>query len=236
MVDFFGKVSEGALVNLFGTGLAQIGTQVRNVENSAVIRSLFNKGDVRVVLSHAGQIGEGDAVGVGDVMALIELLGHGYNLTNLRDSFSFFSSLNKDGDVKQNLITIGGPAVNPLTGGLLDSVVNATGRSKDALIEAMRLKRDALNQFLDSGRGGKSFDVGVIIKTKNPYERNSEVLIVFGWTGYGTWGAMRFVFSDELKKKIKTLQGNYFECMVKVEVQYNCPQLIVIDGFRELEW
>jgi hypothetical protein len=76
-------------------------------------------------------------------------------------------------------------------------------------------------------------DCGVVIRTRNPFDLEKEVLILCGCYGYGTWGAAEFIQSAEFLRRVPRY-SRYLECVMSVDVLREAPQQVEVEVLRSL--
>jgi DNA-binding MarR family transcriptional regulator len=109
-----------------------------------------------------------------------------------------------ENDLKNNLILIGGPAVNAIT-----SKINS---KLPIRFERMRDKENFYTGF-HSNVSGKDYaeeECGIIVKANNPFDRNKDVLVIAGRRSSGTRAAI-LAF---LKKFDEICKGNSYDSKV----------------------
>ncbi len=130
---------------------------------------------------------------------------------------------------QNNIILFGGPMSNNLL--------------KDIMIE----KKKTFLQFQDhtiiNTKNNKRFepkikdnrvikDFGIIIKIKNPYNSDLNLIIVAGCFDYGTFLSAKMLTNPEGVKKISKIVGaDYFEIVVSGDIIEGTPQTPVIEDY-----
>ena len=235
---YFVNICTAIVTFIFSFTFAYIIHQIKYKRENWIIKDFFKK-DIRIVVAQHDDFCDYESsglIGVGCFNALLELQKKAYKQKEIQDNILFFNDLDKDKDIKSNLIIIGGPDVNPLTLNFLKTVnSNIIYRDNNEHIISCFDKLD--NRFLypnmDNVKGCGS-DYGIVIKAKNPINNNSNILIIFGGYGYGTWGAMRYALSKEIKKEIKKIESNSFECVLRIDVMYKKIQTVKIERLTKI--
>jgi len=125
------------------------------------------------------------------------LLFFGSFLNRIEKNVCLLDTEVKERDLKDNLIVIGGPIVNTITAKLNDKLLVSF------------LKRE--KSFFSKLTNKKYFDdeIGVIIKQKNPFNKNKHVLVIEGKRYFGTKACVICFLNyfEELNKRIN--EKNY---------------------------
>jgi len=132
-------------------------------------------------------------------------MGHdGINATNLAlflgtflnyipENVIKFDTQLKEEDMKKNLILIGGPGVN--------SIVSKINKKLPIKFVQVKYKENYYTGFKSdiSGKTYSSESYGIIAKTKNPFEKNKEIMVIAGRKFSGTKAAV-LAFSQKLEE------------------------------------
>ena len=160
--------------------------------------------------------------GVGDAMGLSELTKH---LDERRyNSFTVEYADKLNGELlSENLILIGGPDANQITGDVVSRLELSLGFGNPDNHEIgfyNRKNNEIYNPIIKNEKVVK--DYGVIISAKNPYNTQNRVLLFFGSFGFGTWAALKYVTSDAfLRQEIG--DDDDFECLIETDVIKDTP-------------
>jgi hypothetical protein len=114
-------------------------------------------------------------------------------------------------DRRKNIVTLGGPRVNPFTMEILEEMQNNNYEHYDPVFEFVennqnpdhwQILRGNTGKYQSESHnvvnpGGAIHDTALIIKLTNPREKNTKVLVLAGIRGIGTWAA-----ADHLRKNI----------------------------------
>jgi hypothetical protein len=185
-------------------------------------RPYLGEGAVIVIGHFAMPQFEGSGlVGLGDAMALTEIQNYcevlGVSHPPVRDA----RRLGPD-DRGQHLILLGGPDANRVTEQVLARIapkLNASFESvEDLLGNAVYRPEGRTNELTK--------DVGVIIETANPFDREKRVMLLFGCYGYGTWAAARFSKTGSFLDTPTVAAQRGVECILETEVINDTPYAI----------
>jgi len=173
----------------------------------------FTQGELLFVLPHREH--EPTAimprVALEDVLAMRNIM-HILSKTTWKGSVGFRDvSHLSDSDKKKNIFTIGGPEANIFT----REILNCLPESERLIFEhdpscltQWIIRRGEITTYRSSSYAVpdgaaveiERSDVGLLVKTKNPYKDGAIVLVVAGIRGIGTWGA-----ADCLRKSAKEI-------------------------------
>lgn len=206
----------------------------------------FTSGEVRLVVGRFAMFNEFEPtgfVGGGDVNASAELRRF-LNTLDLPDPTISYAHVNLnilglpdpvisyadaiDGDqLKANLILLGGPDANKITGEVMDRI--STGLRFGDPSQNEIVIRDVVTGKLyaplrQKPSGKIRTDYGAIIRSPNPFDPSKHVLIVVGSFGYGTWAAMRYAMSREFLRTRVALSGKPLEALIETDVYADTPQ------------
>lgn len=136
---------------------------------------------------------------------------------------------------QQNLILICSPKANDITADTLEALnktlsefnltFNKISTKPDewgivfdnAMLESDSYKQiaDLISQGIDPEEGTQN-DYGVIVRAKNPWNREKKLVIIAGIRGIGTWGAARCL-RDKANQLAKSTKGKNFIQIVEIE-------------------
>jgi hypothetical protein len=195
----------------------------------------FISTDLKIVV---GRFREFDAfeasglAGVGDMQAAAELVAF-LGKVGLRASGRAVEIIYHDqlpGEFYgSNLVCIGGPDANRATERMLSRIHRtiATGDDNTSFRDAET--GDAYSSVIakEPGSGGRevvTLDYGLIVKTSNPINPDSSVLVFAGSFGYGSWAGIRLAQLREFLAAPPVSEGASIECLYKTEIFEEIPQ------------
>jgi hypothetical protein len=130
---------------------------------------------------------------------------------------------------QNNIILFGGPISNSLVKKIMVEKNKTSLQFQDhTIINTKNNKR-----FKPEIRENKVIkDFGIIIKMKNPFNSNLNLIIVAGCFDYGTFLSGKALTNPESSKKILKIAGtNYFEIVVSGDIIEGIPQSPVIEDY-----
>jgi len=170
-------------------------------------------------------------LGIGDAMALAEVRQFLLRLGAQEPEIAFANQLVGD-QLQRTLILIGGPDANTVTRDAVTSIASSLrfGDSANHEVSIRDISTSPATIYPSTAD-----DCGVIIRTRNPFERAREVLILAGSFGHGTLAAARYAISQEFLKQEVVKAGQPLECLVETDVVRDTPQKIRVKVLRPLE-
>jgi len=172
-------------------------------------------------------------LGVGDASAMVELRSTLESIGLSSIPIAYSDQLNGEG-LKTNLVVLGGPDPNTLTGQLSKRIAS-TLRFGDPKRREISF-RDVEENKIFSPRIGKSGEVesdcGILIVGRNPFAPTKRVAICAGSFGYGTWAAVRFLLSSAYLHH--PLGKTEAEFLLETDVLWSAPQEAKLMVSREL--
>lgn len=168
-------------------------------------------------------------------------------LAALRSSFDIaYASQASDGQLRENLIILGGTEVNSLTSTILEKVGSAFRLDKNAMTIADSRTRKIYRTEWDvdplDGASRRDFDhswfistntegarvarrfrtdYGMIIRTANPFASHKSLVLICGIYGFGTWAGAQLPFDEDFLRRVSGLDR--FECLFQVHVHQRQP-------------
>jgi hypothetical protein len=217
-----------------------------NTLDSALISSIPAESDrrplVETITKHVGRQELSGLIGRGDYDSLVDMLIQ-FKALGLPFRHDVLHPMHVGARKTDNLILLGGTDVNPLTGTIgrrigcqLEIAMNAAGRN------AVRDNRLNSEYPVDDGsqvnaRGEKvELDYGILARGRNPENPDSEVLIIAGAHGLGTWAATQVALNSEHQRAILRATKDYksgVEALVRYERSGGPPEPHVTIS---LEW
>jgi hypothetical protein len=157
--------------------------------------------------------------GVGDVIAMSTLITFFAN-SGIKPPSVLYSDPPNGDELTGNLIVLGDADMNKVA-----KLIDERG---ETAIEAIGIKfQDKLSGRLFephmNAQKTSGVDVGVIIKTVNPYSSGSYVFILAGSYGYGTRAAATLATSSDFLSLVKS-RWSTCECVFSVDVVNDVPQ------------
>jgi hypothetical protein len=210
----------------------------------------FFEGALVVVIGHfpgaelfegSGLVGTGDAFAFGELASFFHTIGQPTPVLVGGDTAD-------PRTLRSNLVCIGGPDVNLATRTLLAEIATSLEFGDPDRHEIWT--KDPTSQRIFAPRTSPNApdevasDYCVLVKARNPYDRDKRVLLVFGGFGSGTWAGAKFLASDNLWKTALTgtfppvgwfhriwglIRGRYsglpdsFECVIEARVKTGTP-------------
>lgn len=172
----------------------------------------------------SGLVGVGDMQAAAEVAAFFAELGvrRGANAIDIvyQDQFS--------GDLYgANLISIGGPEGNRVTERILRRINHSIKFDSGSSLRDTETDTVYNPEFETEGEGRKTLvlDYGLLIKAPNPLDPRHTVMIIAACYGYGTWAGARLARSSQFLHTELAEQGEAIECLFKVEVIEEAPQI-----------
>jgi hypothetical protein len=167
-------------------------------------------------------------VGIGDALALKELQSY-FDSAGLGEVRVLYDRQVQGDSLRSDLVSIGGPDANEITRRILDRTP-ATLRCgnpdmHEVAIHDLREHRVyAPRQISRDGEPKILSDYAFILKTRNPFNPDREVLVVAGSFGYGSWAGIRLLIDPLFLKLPLVSSGRSFECLVETDVELDTPQ------------
>lgn len=155
----------------------------------------------------------------GDAMALGTIMG-ALNNRGIRD-IDVIPTYNFSGDRYQhNLILLGGPDANIITREVYERIdTKFSFGDPDNNEISLSDTFTAVNYSPTfSSRNEVIGDYGLVFKTKNPFNQESEVIILAGCFGFGTNSASMLFDQNSLIQQIEDSHGKHFEALVFSDV------------------
>ncbi|MBF6476511.1 MULTISPECIES: hypothetical protein [Nocardia] len=219
----------------FGVGLSS--NQARNRWRTRSTRAFWKpyaNGEFRVI-TPIHQVGEDQTieraewVGLGDVIALVTLQDAvsalGIDKLVVRPS----NRLNDD-DWRSNLILIGGPWTNTVTGDALARLdINvgfgslAQPSTELADVHDVQSSRTWSRVRTPDGKRTRT-DYGIVVRAISPFNARRTILILAGGTAFGTAGAAMLCQKAELLDHPAVRSGGPFEAVCAVDVAGGAPR------------
>lgn len=209
----------------------------------------FVHGQPRVVLGRFSQFEEFEASGVlavGDAVCLTELSSFTRSRYQLELPVTYADEMSGN-DLSADLILVGGPDSNSVTGDVLRRVTTSlkVGSPTPTREPDPHGEHDRFELAISSGATSTTFvpeydagklvaDHGAILRVTNPFDRRRKALLLFGCFGFGTWASGRCVCSEEFLSHPVVRTGADIECVVRAEVVRGVPQQPIICELREL--
>lgn len=201
----------------------------------------FLTGDVKIIVDKfdkfrdwepSGLVGVGGMQATLEVRALLNDLGFndlGLRRTRRRVEIVYHDQIQGNlGDY--SLVCIGGPDANRITERIVNRLNSAIslGIPEDNDITIRDLQDDRKpylpEGYRADGKNVVTLDHGVVIRAKNPYNRERCVIIVAGTYGYGTWAAAKLLRSPQFLASKPVKRGCDVECLSKAEIIKEVPQ------------
>jgi hypothetical protein len=170
----------------------------------------------------SGFIGLGDAVAWAELHTLLSSL----TVTGLEVTYA--DRIRGD-QLQRNIILLGGPEGNSVTADAMRRLTLTLrfthgGKISDSVtgdVYSPEISQD----------GEVERDLALIIRDRNPFAPDRELLIVGGSFGYGTWGGVRFL----LRNSSQLQKPTHAEQVVVCDVAYHTPQTTKLVLSRELK-
>jgi hypothetical protein len=202
-------------------------------------RPFFQK-DVQMVLGRfleyerfepSGFLGVGDANGLAELQTQLKTLG----LADIPVAYADCI----DGDhLKSNLILLGGPDGNLITRDASQKLQLTLRFGDHKKYEVSFVDTRGVGQiyapYRNRDTNSLEIDYGLIIRTRNPFAPDMQMLIIAGGFGFGTWAAVRFILSKEFLDNAIVSRGDPFECLIETDVTRGIPQDIRLMALRSL--
>lgn len=171
-----------------------------------------------------------DMLAVNYVERLLTLSAWKDNAIQMREAHSFGKIDTHDS--AKNLVLICSPRSNPVTKTYLD-LINENVRLKWSFEEDSNMhlyintddgkwSSASYSQEDNIRTSGKSVeestldDMAIIIRSTNPMNPKTKVLIIAGIRGIGTWGSAKYL-RQNAKELIKKTKGKDFACLMKIQ-------------------
>ncbi|GAA5103374.1 hypothetical protein [Nocardia iowensis] len=228
----------------FGAGLSA--TELRRRWRSRSSRAFwkpFADGEFRVVTPvHRHDdltIDKSEWLGQNDLAALLTLQGAAGSLRIPAQSIRPASRLN-DEDWRSNLILIGGPSTNTVTGAALERL--RVGVGFGSLGEPLSGRPEVHDRqtgrtwSLANTPAGNTVrtDHGIVVRAASPFNSQKTVLVIAGATSYGTAGAARLCESSTFLDHPAVRSGDPFEAVCSVDIAGGAPREVQVMLVRPL--
>jgi hypothetical protein len=196
----------------------------------------FVSGDTKLIVGRFKELDSWEAsglTGVGDMRAIVELKAFLDGLhSKPGHSPEILYADQITGEVYgSNLICVGGPDANPATKRILSEIHHTICQEDpERHIVSMRDTEtgEVYSPRMDAddveGYALKT-DVGVVIRTVNPFNAQSSVLLIFGSFGYGTWAGAELVRSKQFLVNRSEARMPAVEFLYETLVLQGVPQL-----------
>jgi hypothetical protein len=155
-------------------------------------------------------------------------------------AFTTVYSGEPSGDLlERSLVLLGGPDANAITR-LAAPLLDTTFRFGDPERHEIGIT-DSQTGAIHTPRvpGGEiATDFGLLLKVRNPLaslDSRSELIILAGSFGYGTWAAARVSMSKDFLRDPRVAEGKPVECLVATDVSERNLHRVRIIEIRELE-
>lgn len=167
-------------------------------------------------------------------------MGDAFALVNLLKLFSFLKATPEinasprnpdpqDFRLKNNIICIGGPASNPIS----ELLINKLNKKKFVW------KTPYSNYNINSKTFGSNQegDLGILLRSRNPFNEESDILIIAGLGDYGTAAASEFAQGEKIKEVYKSMKKSKDKAVVALirgRVCFNKDGTWKLDGVDTL--
>jgi hypothetical protein len=171
-------------------------------------------------------------VGTGDIKALVAVQR---KLLDIRreDFFITYASDLKGDELSSNLVLIGGPDSNKWTKTVLERSHLQIFVKPGTIIFTDRITGTEYCPS-DGDEIGSGTDTGLVVRTRNPFNPESLVLVLAGGFGEGTEAAARLVCDPLFEHFDLIRSGLDFELLFTVEIVHGVPQRPEVLILREI--
>jgi hypothetical protein len=193
----------------------------------------FISGELKIVVGRFREFDTFEAsglVGVGDMQAAAEVVAFFAEL-GFRRRARAIEIVYQDrlaGDLYgANLICIGGPEGNRVTERILRRINHSIEFDGGTSLRDTETGT-VYNPEFETGHEEQkalALDCGLLIKAPNPFDPRRTVMIVAACYGYGTWAGAALARSSQFLHTELVGQGEPIECLYKVEVIEEVPQI-----------
>lgn len=177
-------------------------------------------------------------VGVGDMQAAAEIVAFFSGLGFRRQSgVDIVYQDQLRGELYgANLICVCGPDGNRVTERLLRRINHTIDFHDATSLHDDQTDMDYRPEFEVTSDGHKdiTLDYGVLIKASNPFDSRHTVMITAGCYGYGTWAGAKLAASSPFLRNELVQDGNDVECLFRVEIVEEFPQIPEIVIIRKI--
>ena len=168
-------------------------------------------------------------LGVGDAIALAELQHYLGKIGATEPQVVYADRIEGD-DLKHTLISLGGPDANAVTRDAV-KLIDSKLRFGDPSINEIAIRDtgvDPPHYYVPStpDHDGAATDYGVILRARNPFAADKEVMIIAGSFGHGTIAGTRYVTSPAFLALPASKARGALECLVETDVVRDAPQSI----------
>ncbi|MDX6333983.1 MAG: hypothetical protein QOG05_1323 [Streptosporangiaceae bacterium] len=186
----------------------------------------------------SGLVGGGGMLAALEVVKLLDDLG----LQRVGRKFSIVYHNEDDTighDLKSNLFCIGSPDANTVTAKILNDIGYRIPENRGFSASLRPGRIYDRNTGVNAGEGeGEAVDYGRLIKVRNPNVKNRCVFILWGNSGYGTWGAANLLrlpqLREELKDRPSVRRGQDVEFQFQINIDGRVAQDPVVTRVTEL--
>jgi hypothetical protein len=161
-------------------------------------------------------------VGAGDVRALLALQRKWASLGGAEFRTESSERLASQGDLRENLICIGGPDANPVTRLILDRTSTTLGVANGSVTFFDTETGRYFSPRIDTN--GDRRDYGIIVRARNPFNLERAALVLAGSFGDGTRAAAELVCEERIERSDFAAARMTFELLLEVEVISGTPQ------------
>lgn len=133
--------------------------------------------------------------------------------------------------LQDHLVLVGGPYSNAVTAEILKQlpiqIVFCAAGDIRAIYDGVD-KKLYESDLKTSGGVSEGVDFGIIVRARNPFNPEKEVLILAGRYGFGSYAAAKAVCSSSLLQAISNQCSSPFEAIVRAQVIRGWPQVVEI--------
>lgn len=242
-MDILIDLSINLIAALVGFGIGWLWKEIRKkikTRRARIFWKPFVSGELQVVIGRFSEFKAFERsgfIGIGSAMGLTELYNF-FKKIGLHDFTVLYSDLIEGNSLKTNLILLGGPDANSISREAL-SRIKSTIKLGDPDLHEISIQDTKFKKLysprIDENSNKLRTDYGLILKTKNPFNHNKQLLLIAGSFGYGTWAGIRYITSKEFLKNRIVSEGTSLECLIETDITLETPQQIKLITLRPIE-
>jgi len=169
--------------------------------------------------------GPSGIIGTGEAFGLIELLQHLHQIGARQPKVIKITDVDQATDDfrRSTLISMGGPATNPVTRDAMErlSLTHHFAQPATTIRDTQNGRTYSYSPRLLTQADGT--DYGLVVRARNPFNPRASILIIAGSSGYGTWAGTRLITEPSALDETAA-SGHSFECVFTTDVLDRNPQ------------